>query len=248
VDGLELVLAAPQNLDSTSTPKRLAWGRNIESLQLSRHLGKEQVPTIIMRAYDSNGKAVQDVAYPEDEWTSVKRKDRTSKKGKVTTTIKNRDEYQIIPVHGVTSPAVLLQAAKALHHQIGRGERKVVARTRDLLDLGDSDLLGLKAGDAVTIEWDDFNSAVLRSDRLVPAAKVAHLVSRGYSRVIAELIVERYQTLAGLQRPLRVREATFEWDVDSGINIELELMDFVVVGGTRPVAGPGSIGPVGLGR
>lgn len=246
VDGLDVVLAKPRNLDEDAAGriKRMAWGVNLESLELTREHGKEQSPTIVVRAYDHNNRELLEVEYPEGEYhraykagdkakTATKTSTRTSKLGKVTTTVRNRDEYEIIPVYGVTDPVALRRIAETYYHLRGRAERRVVASTRDLRDMRESDLLTLTAGDAVTIVWDDFNRAVLANPALTESEKLDHLVERGFNTEVAQVIVEAYTRLQGLERPLRFKEGTLSYDVEGGVTIEMDLQDFIVIEGIR---------------
>jgi hypothetical protein len=246
VDGLDVVIAKPRNLDEDSAGriKRMAWGVNLESLELSREHGKEQSPTVVVRSYDHANQALVEVEYPEGEYhraykagdkpkVATKQSTSTSKTGKVTTTVRNRDEYVIVPVWGVTDPVALRRIAETRYHLLGRAERRVIATTRDLRDMRESDLLSLTAGDAVTIDWDDFNRSVMANPELSAAAKLDHLVERGFNTEVAQAIVDAYDRLQGLQRPLRFKEGTITFDVDQGVTIEMDLQDFIVIDGIR---------------
>lgn len=249
VESLDVVLAAPRNLDADSAGriKRLAWGQNLESLRLSRELGKTQSPTIVVRGYDPVERKIVEVEYPEGEYhRAAKAKDKTSKRnavkettrvskksGKVSTTIRKRDEYQIIPAQGVTSRAVMEQMARTYYQMRGRSERKVVATTRDLRDMSGSDMLTLTAGDACWITWDDFNQELLRNPRVSAGAKLDHLVSKGFNAEIAGVIVTSFERLEALDRPLRLKEATISYSAEDGVTIEMELADFIVLDGQR---------------
>jgi hypothetical protein len=198
VDGLDVVLTRPKTISdkNTSNVKRLAWGQNLESLRLEREHGREQTPTIQVKSYDPTSRQTITVEYPENTISDDKplkakgthTKAHTTEKHRVTpathsvgkqvTTLRKRDEYQVIPAYGITDRAVLRQMAINRYHLIGRAERKVIAKTRDLRDMRESDLLDLTAGDAVTIDWDEFNRELLASPALPEAEKVEHLVAR----------------------------------------------------------------------
>jgi hypothetical protein len=252
VQGLSVVLAQPRNLGASNagTVKRMAWGTNLESLELTRNLGKQQSPTIVMRGYDPKTREVVDVVYPEGTFhvqqrlgktgkqshkfkEAVKEHTHVSSKGKVTTTVRKRDEYEIIPAYGVTDRATLQRMAETRYELLGRAERDVVFRTHDLRDMNESDILQIVTGDAYLIDWDDFNVEVLANPEMPREAKIRYLVSRGFNESIAGKIADAYAKLQALQRPLRVREATVEYDVDQGVSIEAQLQDFIVIDGTR---------------
>lgn len=256
VDGLDVVITQPKTITDrdVGSIKRMAWGKNLEHLSMKRRLGKEQAPTIVVKSYDpSQGKTIT-VEFPEGQIDRstlfsvsnkgktkverrVKESTRKSKSGKVKTTVRERDEYQIVTVRGITDVESLKRIAETRYHLLGKAERTVTATTRDLRDLKFADILSVSAGDAFTIEWDEFNREMLADPKIPEARKVAHLVSRGFNAAIAAEIAKRYELLAGLDRPLRFKEGTISFDVDDGISIEMELQDFMVLDGIRTDSG-----------
>lgn len=257
VDGLDIVISRPKTITDKDNSKirRMAWGKNLEHLTMRRHLGKEQAPTQVVRSYVP-GRGTLSAEFPEGQIDrsgvfvakgrhghklSFKRrvKERTtiSKKGKVKTTVRERDEYQIVTVHGIADIAALKRIAENRYHLLGKAERTVICKTRDLRDLHGVSILDVEAGDAFGIEWDEFNVEMLANTTIAPAAKVRHLVARGFQASVAATIVKHYGILAGLQRPLRFKEGTIEYDVDDGISIELQLQDFIVLDGIRSDSG-----------
>jgi hypothetical protein len=258
VDGYDVVISLPKTITDkdTSQIKRMAWGKNLSHLSLKRHLGKEQVPTMIVRSYDPRSKTTISVEYPPNGQIdrsvvvdathpakhgkgkvrvhgSVKQSSHTSKKGKVTTTLRERDEYQIVDVYGITDRAVLAQMAETRYHLLGKAERTVTMKTRELADLNNSDLLGVSAGDAFLIDWDEFNAELLADPSVTEGAKAQYLINRGFNSEVAGTIARHYSILEGLERPLRFREGTISFDNDQGVEIEAELLDFIVVDGIR---------------
>jgi len=254
VKGLSLVITKPKNLDDIAEHdiKHLSWGRNISHLELTRNLGKEKVPRVVIHAYDDRDGSLKKIEEPEGgakRKAAVMSKDpakRTSetihikataattaaKKPKVKTE-RLTDEYIIVPVYGISDEAALRRAAKMMRTLIGRGERKIVVKTRDLVDDNDAGLLWLGSGDAFEIHWQDFNQEVLGDEGLTMEARIRHLTDRGFQRQVAQAIASGYQRLIGKQAPLRLREWTYDYEVGSGIDIEAELVDFVVVDGVR---------------
>lgn len=257
VDGLDVVISRPKTITDRDTPtiKRMAWGKNLEHLALRRHLGKEQAPTIVVKSYDSETGKTLTAEYPNGSidrsvildtskggkpkvHRRVKESTRRSKKnGKVKTTIRERDEYQIVQVHGITDPEALARIAENRYHLLGKSERSVVASTRDLHDLRFKDILSVSAGDAFTIEWDEFNRELLANTAVSEEQKVRHLEARGFNTAVAREIATRYEMLTALDRPLRFKEGTIEYDVEDGIKIEMELQDFMIVDGIRSDSG-----------
>ncbi len=262
VSGFDVVISRPKTISETNAAsvKRLTWGKNLAHLSMKRHFGKEQVPTIVVRSYDPRTKQTISVEHPSGGTIDrsvtidatkhaglkskvhgfVKQSTSTSKKGKVKTTLRERDEYQIVDVYGITDRAVLAKIAENRYHLLGKAERTVTVKTRDLAIPGDTpgrdlvDILGVEAGDAFFIEWDEFNREVLADPRLSEGAKAEYLIRRGFNSQIANTIARHYAILDGLDRPLRFKEGTITYDCDSGIEIEMVLQDFIVIDGVRP--------------
>lgn len=229
VDGLNIVLSRPQNITGKDAGRirKMVWGRNLDSLQLRRKLGKEQVPQIRVQGYDEKSRKAIEVRFPE-------------KGDPVPSGIGvKRDEYQLVPAYGITDKAVLREMAESLFHRMGRSERAVTFSTKDLRDMHEDDLLNLGAGDPFEIEFsfgdpDDLAARQLLSSRDVPAAqKIRYLTSLGYGEAISETIALHYDKLEMLRRPLRVKEVSYSYDSDSGISIECQCTDFIVVNGQQ---------------
>lgn len=246
VRGTEVVLARPFNIGAHNVgrTRSMEWGSNLEHLEMSRKMGKETAPSIIVRGYDESGKAAAVAEYPKG--TAAKIKAGTlatkttgggkTKKGKAKkTNIKHSEEYQVVPAWGISDPVVLQEMARSLFTLLGKSERIVRFRTKDLTDLMSKDLMDLATGDGfiVTIKEWIRDAAALRDQRLGLAERVHYLESRGYAPAIARLVAEKYQQIDFLSRPLRVREVTYDFSEDEGISIEAELVDFIVIDGIR---------------
>lgn len=247
VRGLDVVLTKPKILDQTTeTPKQLAWGNNLESLRLTRHMGKEKTPRIIVIGGDRRQRQRVIAEYPN---TGLKGKTPTLK-GKAaskTTRIEKQstagtgrpkkaapltkeDEFKIYMAWGVSDLPTLQRMAETRYHLLARGERTMVAVTRDLDDMRESSLMDLTAGDAVDVNWDDFDRDALERTT-DPNGRYKLLIDRGFNSEVAKAIADNYSLLIGKREPLRVREATYEFSVDDGIRIELELADFAIIDG-----------------
>lgn len=257
VSGLDVVISRPKTINESnaSSVKLMTWGKNLQHLSLKRHLGKEQAPTIVARSYDPKTKQTISVEYPTGQTIDrsividavgkgkqqhhkvharVKETTHTSKKGKVKTTIRERDEFQFVDVFGITDRAILGKIAENRYHLLGKAERTVTVKTKDLKDMRGTDILGVEAGDAFFIEWDEFNRETLSDPNISEAQKANYLIRRGFNTEIANTIARHYGVLDGLDRPLRFKEGTITYDVEEGIEIEMELQDFIVVDGIRP--------------
>lgn len=223
VDGLEVVLSRPQHITRKDDPRirKFVWGKNIEQLDLRRKLAKEKTPQIIVRGYDEKTKKHIDERFPE-------------KDDQVPTGIDvKQNEYLFIPAYGISDRKVFKQMAENFFNMIGQAERTVTMNTHDLKDMREDDLLNLAAGDAIEIRFDPFHRELLKKKEIGQAEKIQYLVDRGYGQSIAETIAEHFQKLAAIERPLRVREVSYDFSTTDGISIEIEAVDFIVMEGLR---------------
>lgn len=255
VRGQDVVLSRDKNITDQFDPriKRLAWGKNIESVDLSRRLAKVAAPTIVLRSYDPKTRQTIEVDFPPNAFARLKTDSVFGQRGKHTevkvsgggktkrgkdrkVSIKKSEEYQIIPIYGITDRATLLEAAELRYNRIAREEREMTLVTRDLKDLDGDDLLTLSAGDAVSLDFSEFNKeTVIMDPRVSKEVKMATLRGRGFSPDVAAVIVKHADKLQFLSRPMRVRECSFDYTSDDGVRVELVLQDFIVVNGRRDV-------------
>ena len=224
VRGVDVVLSRPKLLRDRFSPhiKQLAWGKNVETLRLTRNLGKEKIPRIIMRGYDEKTRELISVEFPE-----------RAQPAPVGTLGVEEDEYQIFTVHGISDRNSLQRTAENLFELLGRGERQMVVTTRDLRDLRENNMLDLQVGDPVEIEFSDFNRELVANPDVSEGEKFQHLVARGYNARVARVIARNYDKLLLEKRPMRVRSIRYDYDVSDGIGIEMELIDYVVLDGMR---------------
>jgi hypothetical protein len=263
VRGLDVVLTRPRSFDGRSAqPKRLAWGGNLENLEIERRLGREKVPRIVVRGYDPATRQIVTAEYPDTglgrrakskigpggeiigqhreralkRGASIEQKSAAGAKGRPrkAAPLKLQDEYEIIPIFGATDTATLKRIAESIHRARGQAECKIVAVTHDLRDMRESSLMDLATGDAVAVDFNDFNRELLSNPKVPTESKKSYLISRGFGFEVAQIIAQHYELLLMQQvRPFQVHEVTYEYDVDEGIRIEMELHDFAVVDGNR---------------
>jgi hypothetical protein len=262
VRGWNVVIARPKNLTDYRHADivKMAWGNNVEHITLQRKLGKQKVPTVIVVAYDENGMRRDPVQWPQTSLTKGKATHLLPKKPATTThvvekhtikgttaqtharkheskrpkatVVKENEEFMIVPIHGTFDPESLLRHAQSLYTLIGRGERRIIVKTHDLTDINGKPLLHLMSGDAVEVHWQDFNEQTMPTMDMEQRAD--YLTGRGFQPEVAQTLARAYDKLANkLNPPLRLREITKDYDNESGLSIEMELVDFAVVGGIR---------------
>jgi len=155
------------------------------------------------------------------------------------------EEVIRIPLPGINNKTQLLEIAKALHQEVGRGEIKGSVSTKSLTSFGgsnqDPDLLTLKVGDPIEIVT---AATALGSHPPLVAEYISHaqrsqqqeidvLTKRLGNQNLATLIVQAKQNL---QRAFRVSQVKYSWDANSGISIDAEFQNYVEArsGGTVP--------------
>jgi hypothetical protein len=225
VEGLNVVLTRPHVLHEHragllpgSQPERpvyrFAWGRNLNSLELQRHMGKEMTPTIEVRSYDDRTRRTITARYPA---RSVKA---------VTGVGTERDQVQVYTLSGVSSEAVLREAARTVYELIAKGEQTLAISTDDPVDLVGADLLQMRSGDAASLDFDVFNGAELA--RLPEATRLARLLAAGFPESAAAYVARNYDLVDTLKGPFRVREVTFDYSVD-GLEVSAEMQNYVQI-------------------
>lgn len=217
VRNLEIVLTTPKAyIENRTQTRSFAWGHNITSLRVTRSMGKERVPQIVVSSYDD-----------------AKRKKLVSKfpKNRVQAAALgigfSRDEVKNFTLTGIKDKGILDRAAETYYNLVARGEQKVFIATKDLKDLDGEDLLDISAGDSITLSFRPLSLDLLET---MPAPeRISTLVGLGYPQEVATVISEAIEKTNIFRRPLRVKEVTYEWGVDSGISISMELQNFVNV-------------------
>jgi hypothetical protein len=243
--GFELVLTRPRSVAEIQRDIRyLAWGANLESITLSRRLGAQKAPKIILQCVteddsfviteppggpgpketiaNAHKQAAKTRSTQKIKAEPAKAAKRPSKK---IPTITKDEEYQIHSVHGVSDRKLLQEYARTLRYLAGRGERKITACTHHLRDLLGRPLLDLDVGDPVDIDWRDFDRTTLGA--MSPERRYQQLVDIGYQEEVAQVLAESYELLVATQRPLRISQVAYDWEADGGLAIDMQALDFV---------------------
>jgi len=224
VRNLELVLTQPQALIAgKSQIRKMLWGRNLSSLRLSRRMAKEQVPVVEVRSYDDKARKIIKGRFPKNR-----------KQVPVTGLGTKKNETRVYNIPGIRSKKQLESVAETTYNLIARAEQKVEIETMDLRDLEGQNLIELRAGDALSIGFDPFNSSTDLLEGQGEAQRVQTLRDLGYDAQIAAQIAAGFDRVNLFKRPFRVREATLDWSYDGGLVITAQLQNFVNIQGQQP--------------
>lgn len=145
-----------------------------------------------------------------------------------------------IPVSGIKSEAQLLEVAKAVYEEIGRGEMSGAFETCNLATYGrpdlEADLLKLRPGDAVRIQIDERLSTgqapavspLQRDSTTTAAERIREMTRRGIPERMAAAIVQSAERGVPALAPIfRAKHVKFDYDVTTGVKITCDFENYV---------------------
>lgn len=222
------------------TRRLMVYGRNLLGLDVQRTYTKQANRNVEARCYDPGMKQPLVGHWP--------------KKGKRQTKPNpgdNADQpYMVKKVVGVRDQSTIDAIAQNTYEQLNRNEVAVTVRTKNLASYGggwqDPDLLDLQAGDAIDIELqregeaEGSTSTVNNLEDVLASAKqraTDYLVSLGFDDEFASTYVTAF-TDQNVVSTFRVRQLGIDWDEGSGLEVEIEAVNFAVVVRCDPEATP----------
>lgn len=216
VEGYSLVITTPRTrfTEADVRLRKMAWGKNIDQIEINRNMGKDRTPQIKVLSWDPVKQRTVTGLFPT--------KARPAKTGIGT----NFEEVQTYFVDGIVDQDTLNRYAEAVYDQRARGEHQIIVRTADLKDVDAKDLLDVRTGDPMQVAFDPFNVDEINALGS-EAARASFLEGRGFRPEVAALFAANMRSLVSFRKPLRVREATYDWSIDDGIEVEVELQEFV---------------------
>lgn len=218
VRGTDVVISKPQTLTAATTGRlrSVAYGRDLTSLDINRKMGKETVPQIKCLSYDPVTMKPISAVYPA--------------KGQVKTTGigTKKNEIREVVVDGISDPGLLLQYAEMYYNALARNEAAFKFSTKDLKDLDGNDLIWLRPGDPVQVGFDALKPEDLRE--LTTDERLDELLGLGYDISVATLIANEYDKINQFRAPFYTKGVDLTFAVDSGIQIDVEVINFISVG------------------
>ncbi len=248
VRGYDLVIAAPAALTDATVGqmRRMAFGKSIQRLSITRNVGHQAAPTVIATSYDPVHRVVVEAAWPTTGLTITKKKRAKHKKGDppkapkrhfsgtakkpkaIFATGHTKDEIRRVEAPpGITDLEALRAFARAYSEQTTRGEAKLQFETKRLRDLDGKDMIALRTGNPVFVEFDPFNSVIMRA--LDEKQRYQRLVNMGFGRDIAGMVARNYDQLAGISRPFYCSEVRKHWlnQNDGGLQIDVTAVNYI---------------------
>jgi hypothetical protein len=233
VKGFEVWITKPHVLQTLAESQfRVAYGRNLDKLEVERKLSKEATPQIVVRSYDPKNKQVIEGSYPSETDIAAQKKGKgVGKNSKtlfgITGVGTKKEEFKVFTVPDVKDIQTLNEIAKTTYYTLARGEGVIRFSTPQLRDLNNADLTKLRAGDSVLITWDAFNAEQMQDPNKTKQQKISTLMSLGYSFDIAALVADQYAKLDYFRQAFYVKEVNITWDKDKGAAIDCEAMNFI---------------------
>jgi len=200
------------------------YGRNVDSLSFRRRFTTSAPTNIEVRCYNGKRKKTLVARYPL-------KKDRVLRAPPGNDV---NDKWLVVRVSGIEDEKVLRVIAQGVYETIGRREIEVSLATKNLATFGggnlDPDAMDVQPGDAVDVEINrDLDAATITAiEDKVTTQAAEFLKSLGYSPAFAKAY-ERAATNLGVPTTFRVRRVTFDWDVEEGITINFELVNYIEV-------------------
>lgn len=218
VRGNDVVISTPATLTEASLGRvrSMAYGRDLSELEIDRKLGHETVPQIKCVCYDSTRRDAIEATWPKDP------------PKRITGIGTQREEVRLVTVYGITDQGALLDVAKLYYQNLSRSEASVRFRTIDLMDMDGNDLLFLRPGDPVQIGFDAINDEEFR--QITESERLDRLLSLGYDEQVAYLIATEYDKINQFREPFYTSDVTFNWDVSTGLAIEVKAINYISVG------------------
>ena len=231
VQGFDVIITRPHVLQGlAATQYRVAYGRNLESLEVERKMSKEATPQIKVRSYDPASRTVIEGEFPseKDVQAQMAGRDKKGKGGGFLTGVgTKREEFKVFTVPDIADKNVLTEIARSTYYTLARGEGVVRFSTPALTDLTNQDLLKMRAADSVEIVWDAFNAEIMSDPHVTREQKITTLLSLGYKIDVATLVADQFAKLDYFRQPFYVKEVNLTWSRDHGIKVDCEAMNFI---------------------
>lgn len=214
-------------------PFRLfVWGRNISEMSMKRKFTVAGPTTIEVRSYSTKLKRYLITRYPVQK--------ERMERGLPGTLLPDEKISQFF-YPGIQDMPTLRAIAQSVYEQLGRNEIELFVRTRDLGSFGgsalDPDLLDCKAGDTIQFEVTDDDGTAdtliqsgIERDLITEAAAALYMRKRGYSEDFS-IAYGKARVNAPLQPYFRVKRLEFTWDIEKGIDIGVQAMNYIEVRG-----------------
>jgi len=208
--------------------RNMIYGRNIKTMKVSRGFTVNSLQNVEVRSYSPKRKKVLVARFPKVGDvvynTTIRPGDIVDQKWNV---------YRIGP---------LVEDLKTL-----RIIAQSIYETNNLSSFGggnlDPDILDIEATDTIEVyvnrDEEQFNSSTaIENIMLLQNRAVQYLTALGYSGDFADAYAKSYANV-GFQTRFRVKNVTFNWDMNNGVELSLECVNFIEIRGEKFTLPPG---------
>jgi hypothetical protein len=225
--------------------RTFVWGRNVMAAKCSRKYTRTARKNIEIRCYDPGKKQTLVARHPPLVAGNDSSGPQTTNKRAVSTLPGdggNVTKYCVYTVSGITDMNTLQKVAQHYYEGLNRGELLVKLSTRNVASYGgnnsDPDLLDLLAGDRIEYLVDrvDLSQPTAVSQSIGELEDAATQQSAAQQQLSAlgfdPGFVSAYLTAfssTSFQTQFVVKSGTLAWDVDKGIDLDFEAVNFVEV-------------------
>lgn len=223
VSDSSIIITNPRTQTSGTLARapRIVYGKNLLSLEASRKLAKEKVPRIIIVGWDAKARKRFEVVYPKNK-----------SEIKTGLGLKKNEDLRLPAPKGVHDKETALRFAKMRWDLMARAEAEYKFTTMHMKvdrDVGEAfsiehDLMSLDFGDAIGVSFDPFNREHLR--KLSMGERFDFIESMGYPPAIARFIANNVERITQFEQPYYCQRASFEFDEDNGIEIEVTAANY----------------------
>ena len=217
--------------------RQFIYGRNLLSMESERSFVRTAPKNIEVRSYSPSKKQVVVGRYPTNITGSG-----------IQTSIPGdggaEEEWLVWRVSGIEDPKILRVIAQNVYESLGRQELTQKFKTRSLASFGgdnlDPDIFDMEAGDTFELlvnrgqdtldptTSDATFTTIERALAVQQGRAVDFLRTLGFDNAFADAYAKVYTDL-GFQTTYKTKNITCHWSVDSGVDIDLEGVNYVEV-------------------
>lgn len=204
------------------------YGRNVKDLTFVRKFTKNKPSNVQVISYLGARKKPLMAWFPSE-------KDR--KALDLQPGDKGDQKWNVVRINSIQDLPTLRVIAQNTYEQLSRQELGVKLTTMNLGSFGgfnlDPDVLDMQQGDAFDVDinrdLDDLSTTTRISDiQADPQRHKEFLISLGYSQELATAYSDAFSNI-GFQKTFRVRGVSYSWDIESGVEIEIEGVNYIEV-------------------
>jgi hypothetical protein len=225
--------------------RTLVWGRNVKAVKCGRKYTRSARKAIEVRSYNCLTKQTLVARHPPLKQGSTAGGPQTPNKRPVSTLPGdggNVTKYCVYNVSGITDQNTLQIVAQHYYEGLNRGELQVKLTTRNPASYGgdnaDPDLLDLLAGDRIEYLVDRVDTSQptavqasigeLEDAATQQSAAQQQLTALGFDPQFVSAYLTAFSSTS-FQSQFVTKAVTLSWDVDKGIDVELDAVNFVEV-------------------